>query len=57
MISWLITKIIAPPANNVVQADLDFGENGEDEFSPDAGTAAKAPVSGAASLVIKVKKK
>lgn len=53
----VIAGIVAPPANNAVQADLDFGENDEDEFSVDARTTAKAPVAGGASIVIKVKKK
>lgn len=53
----VIAGITAAPANNAVRADLDFGENAEDEFSTDARTTAQAPVSGGGSLVIKVKKK
>lgn len=53
----IISEITTPPANNAVRADLDFGENDEDEFSTDAKTTAKAPVSGSKSIVIKVKKK
>ncbi|GAA3695646.1 hypothetical protein GCM10022204_09340 [Microlunatus aurantiacus] len=53
----VLAGLTAAPANNAVQADLDFDENAEGEFSTDARTAAKAPVSGEQSIVIKVKKK
>lgn len=53
----IIAGITAPPANNAVRADLDFGENAEGQFSADARTSAAAPVSGTRSIVIKVKKK
>lgn len=52
-----IAAITSPPANNAVRADLDFDENADGEFSTDARTSAAAPVSGAKSIVIKVKKK
>ena len=53
----IISDITSPPKNNVVRADLDFGENDEGEFSGDARTFAAAPVTGEKVIVIKVKKK
>ncbi|MFT4164452.1 MAG: hypothetical protein QM650_04350, partial [Microlunatus sp.] len=53
----IISDITSPPKNNVVRADLDFGENADGEFSGNARTFATAPVSGEKVIVIKVKKK
>lgn len=53
----IMSDITSPPRNNVVRADLDFGENEEDEFTGDARTFAAAPVTGEKVIVIKVKKK
>lgn len=53
----IISDITSVPRNNVVRADLDFGENEPGEFSGNARTFAAAPVTGEKVIVIKVKKK
>lgn len=53
----VIADLNSTPANNVVRADLDFGQNDDGQFSTDATTTAAAPVTGEKLIIVKVKKK